>query len=104
MVATLMYWGITLALIGWGLWSCFFSIIYVHNHENGNLWFFAIINAILLVLGIIFWWFFNHPAWQKYWLDQTTKTYHIVGIVLIAYAVMIILQWLLGRTPKAQKA
>lgn len=53
MVAAVLYWGVICALIGWGLWNILFSIIYVHNHENGNLWFFAILNTLTLLFGAI---------------------------------------------------
>ena len=51
MVSTFIYWAVFAALAAWGLWSLVFSCVYLSNHENGNLWFFAIINAILGLLG-----------------------------------------------------
>ena len=53
MVATFIYWAVFAVLAAWGLWSLVFSCVYLSNHENGNLWFFAIINAIFGLIGYL---------------------------------------------------
>ncbi|EPC74194.1 hypothetical protein Lpp41_04678, partial [Lacticaseibacillus paracasei subsp. paracasei Lpp41] len=60
MVSTFIYWAVFAALAAWGLWSLVFSCVYLSNHENGNLWFFAIINAILGLLGWLFAWIMSN--------------------------------------------
>lgn len=104
MVATIIYWGVTCALIGWGIWNLIFSIVYLKNKENGNLWFFAILNTLALLFGLLFWWVFNNHAWQEYWLVQATATNRLLGSILIAYVVLIIAQVILGREPKIKSA
>ncbi|KRM72787.1 hypothetical protein [Lacticaseibacillus brantae] len=104
MVAAILYWGVIAALIGWGLWNILFSIIYVHNHENGNLWFFAILNTLTLIFGGIFMWVMNNAAWQRYWFTTGTKTSPILGYLLIAYIVLVVLQVIFGREGKQQTA
>ncbi|KRO18608.1 hypothetical protein IV56_GL000887 [Lacticaseibacillus saniviri JCM 17471 = DSM 24301] len=76
----------------------------MHNHENGNLWFFAILNTLTLLFGAIFMWVMNNAAWQKYWFTTGTATSPILGGLLIAYIVLIVLQVILGREPKAKAA
>lgn len=71
---------------------------------NGNLWFFAILNTLTLLFGLLFWWVFNNHAWQEYWLVKATATNSLLGGVLIAYVVLIIAQVILGREPKAKTA
>ncbi|WP_390889707.1 hypothetical protein [Latilactobacillus curvatus] len=92
--------GVTFALIGWGIWNLIFSVVYLKNKENGNLWFFAILNILTLLFGLLFWWVFNNHAWQEYWLVKATATNSLLGGVLIAYVVLIIAQVILGREPK----
>ncbi|WP_076786510.1 hypothetical protein [Latilactobacillus curvatus] len=100
MAATIIYWGVTFALIGWGIWNLIFSVVYLKNKENGNLWFFAILNTLTLLFG----WVFNNHAWQEYWLVKATATNSLLGGVLIAYVVLIIAQVILGREPKIKTA
>ena len=102
--ATIIYWGVTFALIGWGIWNLIFSVVYLKNKENGNLWFFAILNILTLLFGLLFWWVFNNHAWQEYWLVKATATNSLLGGVLIAYVVLIIAQVILGREPKIKSA
>ncbi len=102
MVATILYWGVVAALCGWWAWTAIFSAIYVSNHENGNLWFFAILNTLGLIAAGIFYWIMSNTAWQKYWFTDTVKTGNWLLYVIIAYVVLIILQVILGRTPKEQ--
>lgn len=104
MVATILYWAVVAAMCGWGLWTIVFSLIYLGNHENGNLWFFAILNTLTLIFGAIFYWVFSNTAWQKYWVDSTVNMGPWLGILLIAYIVLIVLQLILGREKKVQTA
>ncbi len=104
MAATIIYLGVIFALIGWGIWNLIFSVVYLKNKENGNLWFFAILNILTLLFGLLFWWVFNNHAWQEYWLVKATATNSLLGGVLIAYVVLIIAQVILGREPKAKTA
>ncbi|WP_125579605.1 hypothetical protein [Lacticaseibacillus suibinensis] len=104
MVATILYWGIVAAFCGWGLWNLVFSGIYLHNHENGNLWFFAILNALGALLGAIFLWVMSNVSWQKYWFDSSVKIGPWLGYILIFYVVLIVLQVILGREKKAPAA
>lgn len=104
MAATIIYWGVIFVLIGWGIWNLIFSVVYLKNKENGNLWFFAILNILTLLFGLLFWWVFNNHAWQEYWLVKATATNSLLGGVLIAYVVLIIAQVILGREPKAKTA
>ncbi|KRM24004.1 hypothetical protein [Latilactobacillus graminis] len=104
MAATIIYWGMTFALIGWGVWNLIFSIIYLKNKENSNLWFFAILNTLTVLCGLLFWWVFNNHGWQEYWLVKATTTNSLLGGVLIAYVVLIVAQVILGREPKVKTA
>ena len=72
MVSTFIYWAVFAALAAWGLWSLVFSCVYLSNHENGNLWFFAIINAILGLLGWLFAWIMSNTAHRLPCLDCPT--------------------------------
>ena len=49
MFATVFYWCVVVAACLWGAWSLVWSLIYLAKHENGNLWIFAIINALGLI-------------------------------------------------------
>ncbi|MFD1429952.1 MULTISPECIES: hypothetical protein [Lacticaseibacillus] len=104
MVATILYWAVIAAACGWGLWNVVFSGIYVHNHENGNLWFFAILNALTTILLAIFYWVFSNTAWQKYWVDSSVKIGPWLLYVLIFYIVLVVAQIILGREKKAPAA
>ena len=42
MFAMVFYWCVVVAACAW-------SLIYLAKHENGNLWIFAIINALGLI-------------------------------------------------------
>ena len=53
MFATVFYWCVVVAACAWSL---VWSLIYLAKHENGNLWIFAIINALgLIALEILYW-------------------------------------------------
>lgn len=104
MVSTFIYWAVFAALAAWGLWSLVFSCVYLSNHENGNLWFFAIINAILGLLGWLFAWIMSNTAWQQYWFASKVQTSAWFTYLLIGYLVLIVLQVILGREKKVQAA
>ncbi|WP_125704390.1 hypothetical protein [Lacticaseibacillus daqingensis] len=104
MVATILYWGVVLALLGWAAWNILFSVIYVHNHENGNLWFFAILNTLGLIAAVIFAVVMSNTAWQKYWFVDSVTNGPLMFYIIIGYAVMIVLQLILGREKKSAAA
>lgn len=104
MVSTFIYWAVFAALAAWGLWSLVFSCVYLSNHENGNLWFFAIINAILGLLGWLFAWIMSNTAWQQYWFASKVQPSAWFTYLLIGYLALIVLQVILGREKKVQAA
>lgn len=104
MVATILYWAVVLLMAGWGAWTLIFSLIYIAHHENGNLWFFAILNTLGLIFAGIFYWVMSNAAWQKYWFDSTVKMGPWLGALLIAYIVLILVQVVFGREKQAQAA
>ncbi|WP_225047507.1 hypothetical protein [Lacticaseibacillus kribbianus] len=104
MVATILYWAVVCALIGWGAWNIVFSAIYVHNHENGNLWFFAILNVLTVLFTVIFSVVMSNTAWQKFWLVDSVTNGPLLFYIIIAYVVLIVLQLILGREKKIAKA
>lgn len=104
MVATILYWGVIALMIAWGLWTLGFSVLYIARHENGDLWFFAILNTLGLLLAALFYWVMSNPAWQKYWFVSTVKTGPWLGIMLIAYIVLILFQVVAGREKPAATA
>ncbi|WP_179395567.1 hypothetical protein [Lacticaseibacillus absianus] len=104
MVATILYWGVILALLGWAAWNILFSAVYVHNRENGNLWFFAILNTLGLLAAVIFDVVMSNTAWQKYWFVDSVTNGPLLFYIIIGYAVMILLQLVLGREKKPAAA
>ena len=104
MVATFIYWAVFAVLAAWGLWSLVFSCVYLSNHENGNLWFFAIINAIFGLLGWLFAWIMSNTAWQQYWFAIKVQPSAWFTYLLIGYLVLIVLQVVLGREKQVQTA
>lgn len=104
MVATILYWAVVLLMAAWGAWTLVFSLINLARHENGNLWFYAILNTLGLVFAAIFYWVMSNTAWQKYWFDSTVQMGPWLGALLIAYIVLILLQVILGRERKVAAA
>ncbi|WP_262316234.1 hypothetical protein [Lacticaseibacillus parakribbianus] len=104
MVATIIYWAVVCALLGWGAWNIVFSAIYVHNREFGNLWFFAILNALTLIFTVVFDIVMSNTAWQKYWFVDSVTNGPLLFFIIIGYVVLILLQLLLGREKKSAAA
>lgn len=104
MVATILYWGIVAALCCWWAWTLVFSLIYLGHKENGNLWFFAILNTLGLIAAAVFYWVMSNTAWQKFWFASSVNTGNWLLYIIIAYIVLIVLQVILGRTPKDKPA
>ena len=94
MVAYLFYWFSILVNIAWVILSVGFSIYYLAKKEDGNLWFFGLFNVLAIIyLAVVFW---IYHTWD---FGVTLATSLLVGVI-IANAVLTILQAILGRAPK----
>ena len=83
MFATVFYWCVVVAACLWGAWSLVWSLIYLAKHENGNLWIFAIINALgLIALGILYW-IYSSQDNQWYWFMYFTFTLYWLSFKLL---------------------
>lgn len=104
MFATIFYW-IIIAVTGlWGIWSAVWSIIYIVKHENGNLWIFAIINALILGLLGLANLIYSTEGNQWYWFASSRADISFLVYILWAYCVLVIFQFLCGFTRKPNKA
>lgn len=104
MFATIFYW-IIIAVTGlWGIWSAVWSIIYIVKHENGNLWIFAIINALILGLLGLANLIYSTEGNQWYWFASSRANISFLVYILWAYCVLVIFQFLCGFTRKPNKA
>lgn len=104
MFATVFYWIVTVAAVLWGAWSLVWSIIYLAKKENGNLWFFAIINALAsIALGIIYW-IYSSMDYQWYWFASKQADITWIVYLFLFFIVLTILQFILGFTKKAKTA
>ena len=104
MFATVFYWCVVVAACLWGAWSLVWSLIYLAKHENGNLWIFAIINALgLIALGILYW-IYSSQDNQWYWF--AAKQLNIASLVYVFYfyIVLVVFQAIAGITKKTKKA
>lgn len=104
MFATVFYWVIIAVLAAWGIWSAVWSVIYVADGQNGNLGFYAIINAIVLLLAGLVFLIYTNADWQWFWFVSKQLDISLYAIILVAYLVMVILQFILGFAKKSQKA
>lgn len=104
MFATVLYWIAVVVLALWGLWSAVWSVIYLKNGENGNLWYFAIINAIVLILAGLVFLIYTHADWQWYWFVSKQLDISAYAAILGGYVVLVILQFALGFQKTAKKA
>lgn len=98
MLPFLIYWAIIIACIAWLALSIFFSIFYLSRKENGNLWFFALINviaAIVLAISLVVY---------RTWGWGITQYSSLIYLVLGAYAVVTVFQAIFGREPKIKVA
>lgn len=100
MVASIIYWGIILVCVAWLAISLFFSIFYLARKENGNLWAFGFFNAlaaIVLAISLVV-----YRTLGTNW--NVTQYSSLIYLILAVYVVVIILQAILGREPKAKLA
>ena len=98
MFATVFYWCVVVVACAWSL---VWSLIYLAKHENGNLWIFAIINALgLIALGILYW-IYSSQDNQWYWF--ASKQLDIAGLVYVFYfyIVWVVFQAIAGITKKS---
>ncbi|MBA1392732.1 hypothetical protein EQ500_02405 [Lactobacillus sp. XV13L] len=102
MFATIFYW-IVIAVTGlWALWSAAWSVIYLAKRENGNLWIFAIMNILVLgILGLMYL-IYSSEGNQWYWFASSRSDISLLVYMTMGYAVLVVLQALLGitRNPK----
>ncbi|AVK61016.1 hypothetical protein C5Z26_05605 [Lactobacillus sp. CBA3606] len=104
MIASLIYWVVVVGLIVWGVWMAILSAYWARHQQNGNLFFIAIMNTLGLLAGLLVWWVFNHQNWQYYWLSSTVNTSNLLGLILICYVVLIVIEFIQGRGIKPEKA
>ncbi len=104
MFAQVLYWVAVVVLGLWGIWSAAWSIIYLKNGENGNLWYFSIINSILLVLGGLVFLIYTNQDWQWFWFVSKQVNITAFAVVLLGYVVMAVLQFVLGFQKKEKTA
>lgn len=98
MVAFLIYWASILVSIAWIIISTGFSIYYLANKENGNLWAFGFLNVIAaIVLAIVL---VVYKTWD---FDITTYSSLMYGLIA-AELVLAVLKFILGREPKLAPA
>lgn len=104
MFATVFYWVIVCAASLWGAWSLIWSLIYMGKHENGNLWIFAIIDALSsIALGILY---IIYSTQDNQWYWFASKITDIAWLVYIFYffIALTVFQFVFGFTKKAKKA
>ena len=94
MVAFMIYWFSILVNIAWVVISVGFSIWYLSNKENGNLWAFAFLNVLAIIFLAVILLVYN--TWDFEVAKQSTL---IIGII-ITNVVVTVLQAFLGREPK----
>lgn len=104
MIASLIYWVVVVGLIVWGVWMASLSAYWASQKQNGNIFFIAIMNTLGALAGLLVWWVFNNQDWQYYWLSSTVKTTNLLGIVLICYVVLIVIEFIQGRGIKPETA
>ncbi len=98
MVPFLVYWGSILINIAWIILSAGFSVWYLANKENGNLWAFALFNVLAVIyLGIIY------AIYNTWNFDVKLYSSLFIGIIVILLA-LTVLQAILGREPKVATA
>lgn len=104
MFATVFYWVVVFAAACWGLWSLVWSLIYMAHRENGNLWIFAIINAVSsIILGLIYW-IYTAEDYQWFWFASKRSDIAWMAYLFIGFIILTILQFAFGFTKKAKKA
>ena len=94
MVAFIIYWASIIVSIAWIAISTGFSVYYLLNKENGNLWAFAFFNVLAaIVLAIIL---VIYKTWD---FGITTYSSLIYGL-LATEGILTVIKAVLGREPK----
>ncbi len=104
MFATVFYWIVTVAALLWGVWSLVWSIIYLAKKENGNLWIFAIINALSSIALAIIYWIYSSLDYQWFWFASKQPNIGNIVYLLIFFIILTVLQFIFGFTRKAKTA
>lgn len=104
MFAQVLYWVAVVILALWGVWSAVWSVIYLKNGENGNLLYFAIMNALILIIAGLVFLIYTNQDWQWFWFVSKQIDITAYAVTLGGYAVMVILQFLLGFQKSAKNA
>ena len=98
MVAFLIYWVAILVSIAWIVISTAFSVYYLANKENGNLWAFALFTVLAaIVLAIVL---VVYKTWD---FDITTYSSLMYGLIATELGLAVI-KAVLGREPKLAAA
>lgn len=98
MVAFLIYWFSILVNLAWVVLSVGFSLYYLAKKENGNLWFFALLNLFAIIyLAII------QVIYKTWDFNITLYSSAIIGLI-ITNVVVTLIQAVLGRVKKTQAA
>lgn len=98
MVAFIIYWASIIVSIAWIAISTGFSIYYLLNKENGNLWAFAFLNVLAAIVLAIF--LVVYRTWD---FDITTYSSLMYGLIA-AELVLAVIKAVLGREPKLETA
>ena len=98
MVALMIYWASIIVSIAWIAISTGFSIYYLLNKENGNLWAFALFNVLAaIVLAIIL---VVYKTWDFNITTYSSLMYALIGTELG----LAVIKAILGREPKLETA
>ncbi|MGX7417707.1 hypothetical protein ACWOFR_02765 [Carnobacterium gallinarum] len=97
MVAFLFYWFSLLVQVAWIVLSIGLCGMYLKNKENGNLWAFGALNILSILYSLVVIWIYN--TW-----DFGVKTSGSFMIIVGILVVLTILEFILGREPKAKTA
>lgn len=98
MVAFLIYWASILVSIAWIAISTGFSVYYLANKENGNLWAFALFNVLAaIVLAIVL---LVYKTWDFGITTYSSLMYALIAVELV----LAVIKAVLGREPKLEAA
>lgn len=100
MVANIIFWAFILINIAWIIISTGFSIYYLMNKENGNLWAFGFLNivsAIVLALVLLVYTTWNFGVTTQFSLN-------LIYFLIAAEVILAIIKFILGREPKLDTA
>ena len=94
MVPAIIYWACILIGIAWTVLTIGLSIFYLARKENGNLWAFAFINVLVVILLAII--LFVYKKW-----DFNISTYSsLITSLIWANLALTVIQAILGRVKK----